>query len=139
MCLGIKDGKTNPGQSHNLISSVKNMVWKCLVWPGCLETETDFLPLRALMSEDLPTLGWPIIPMVMYLLDGYWSSVSKMVSGWSVSWLDGVSSLLSLSDSSWLRRLDLEDFKILVPPALPNIDASSAAWAFLFLLLMIIV
>ncbi|KAH3685174.1 hypothetical protein WICPIJ_003835 [Wickerhamomyces pijperi] len=33
------------------------MVWKCLVLPGVDETDTFLDPIRALMVEDLPTLG----------------------------------------------------------------------------------
>ncbi len=50
-------GKTRPGQSHRVTSSVRRRVWKCLVLPGMLATPTFFLPKTALMTLDLPTLG----------------------------------------------------------------------------------
>ena len=30
-CLPTTEGKTSPGQSHNLTLGVRKMVWKCLV------------------------------------------------------------------------------------------------------------
>ena len=36
------DGKTSPGQSHSLTFGVRNMVWKCLVWPGVRDVLTTW-------------------------------------------------------------------------------------------------
>ena len=36
----MSEGKTRPGQSHNLTVGVRNIVWKCLVWPGVFDTLT---------------------------------------------------------------------------------------------------
>jgi len=55
-------GKTRPGQSHKVILSVSFNVWKCFVLPGILATPTFFLPKRALITLDLPTLGYPTNP-----------------------------------------------------------------------------
>lgn len=55
-------GKTKPGQSHKVMLSVSFKVWKCLVLPGILATPTFFLPKRALITLDLPTLGYPTNP-----------------------------------------------------------------------------
>lgn len=73
-----KEGKTKPGQSHTIKSSLRYNVckiyvqsltishkfiqtdvftWKCFVLPGVAETGTFFLSKRALMVELLPTLG----------------------------------------------------------------------------------
>lgn len=40
--LGCFVGKTSPGQSHSRSCFVKKIVWKCLVWPGVLDTETTW-------------------------------------------------------------------------------------------------
>ena len=50
-------GSTRPGQSHRVRLSVMLSVWKCLVLPGVGATAVFFEPKRALMVEDLPTLG----------------------------------------------------------------------------------
>jgi hypothetical protein len=55
-------GKTRPGQSHNVTLLERIRVWKCLVLPGILVTATFFLPKRTLISEDLPTFGYPTKP-----------------------------------------------------------------------------
>ena len=39
-------------------------VWKCLVLPGVGATAVFLEPKRALMVEDLPTLGYPVRPTV---------------------------------------------------------------------------
>ena len=39
-------------------------VWKCLVLPGVGATAVFLEPNRALMVEDLPTLGYPVRPTV---------------------------------------------------------------------------
>lgn len=36
------DGNTSPGQSHSLTFGVRNMVWKCLVWPGVRDVLTTW-------------------------------------------------------------------------------------------------
>ena len=36
------DGKTRPGQSQSLTVGVRKIVWKCLVWPGVLDTLTTY-------------------------------------------------------------------------------------------------
>jgi len=56
-------GKTNPGQSQRVTTSVSLRVWKCLVFPGILATPTFFLPSTALITLDLPTLGYPVNPI----------------------------------------------------------------------------
>ena len=61
--LACTFGNTKPGQSHNVTSSVNFRVWKCLVLPGILATPTFFLPNKALMTLDLPTLGYPVSPI----------------------------------------------------------------------------
>ena len=58
-CLSTSEGKTSPGESHSLTEGVRNIVWKCLVWPGVLEELTTLRPQRPFMSDDLPTLGQP--------------------------------------------------------------------------------
>lgn len=58
--LGCSEGKTRPGQSQRRTLSVRKMVWKCLVWPGVRDTLTTLRPIRALSSDDLPTLGCPV-------------------------------------------------------------------------------
>ena len=50
-------GSTSPGQSHSVRLSVMFKVWKCLVLPGVGATAVFLEPNRALMVEDLPTLG----------------------------------------------------------------------------------
>jgi hypothetical protein len=42
------------------------MVWKCLVFPGVEETETFFAPIKALIVEDFPTLGYPTRPIWVF-------------------------------------------------------------------------
>lgn len=56
-------GKTRPGQSQSVTDSVNGNVWKCLVLPGRLATATFFLPNTALITLDLPTLGYPTNPI----------------------------------------------------------------------------
>ena len=50
-------GSTSPGQSHRVRRSVTLSVWKCLVLPGVGATAVFLDPKRALIVEDLPTLG----------------------------------------------------------------------------------
>ncbi len=57
-------GSTRPGQSHRVRSLVMLRVWKCLVLPGVGATAVFLEPKRALMVEDLPTLGYPVRPTV---------------------------------------------------------------------------
>lgn len=57
-------GKTRPGQSQRSTSGDRRIVWKCFVLPGVAETDTFFSPTKALMVEDLPTLGYPTRPTV---------------------------------------------------------------------------
>ncbi|KAA6416448.1 MAG: hypothetical protein FRX49_03779 [Trebouxia sp. A1-2] len=52
-------GSTKPGQSHRVRSLVMLRVWKCLVLPGVGATAVFLEPKRALIVEDLPTLGYP--------------------------------------------------------------------------------
>ena len=40
--LSTMDGKTRPGQSQSLTVGARNIVWKCLVWPGVLDTLTTY-------------------------------------------------------------------------------------------------
>ena len=40
--LSTMDGKTRPGQSQSLTVGVRKIVWKCLVWPGVLDTLTTY-------------------------------------------------------------------------------------------------
>jgi hypothetical protein len=53
-----------------VISSDKLSVWKCLVFPGVAETETFFDPSKALMVDDLPTLGYPTSPTINFVGEG---------------------------------------------------------------------
>ena len=70
------DGNTSPGQSHSLTFGVRNMVWKCLVWPGVRDVlttwwwdkknnnqkaaqETQQLPwVQETFIRSFPTTGW---------------------------------------------------------------------------------
>jgi len=36
----MREGKTRPGQSHNLTVGARKIVWKCFVWPGVFDTLT---------------------------------------------------------------------------------------------------
>lgn len=89
-CFPTTEGNTNPGQSHSLTFAVRNMVWKCLVWPGVRDVLTTcrrwknarpwrmhgasedkrnqenckiqtLCPTRPLRREDFPTFGCPKI------------------------------------------------------------------------------
>mmetsp|Transcript_7634 Transcript_7634/g.18446 ORF Transcript_7634/g.18446 Transcript_7634/m.18446 type:complete len:234 (-) Transcript_7634:761-1462(-) len=62
------DGMTNPGQSQSITELDTIIVWKCFVLPGVAVTPTFFAPQSALTVEDLPTLGYPTKPIMMYSL-----------------------------------------------------------------------
>ena len=69
--VATKEGNTRPGQSHSVTLSVSSSVWKCRVLPGVELTATrrpwwllEVTPSSTLMREDLPTLGYPTMPMV---------------------------------------------------------------------------
>jgi hypothetical protein len=49
-----------------------------LVFPGVAETETFLDPSKALMVDDLPTLGYPTNPTISFLGDGS-RSVAKSI------------------------------------------------------------
>mmetsp|Transcript_70135 Transcript_70135/g.198802 ORF Transcript_70135/g.198802 Transcript_70135/m.198802 type:complete len:228 (-) Transcript_70135:114-797(-) len=55
-------GKTMPGLSQRHVLSSSTSVCRVFVWPGVDFTLTTLLPTRLLISEDLPTLGWPTMP-----------------------------------------------------------------------------
>lgn len=59
------DGNTKPGQSQRQMSSLRLRVWKCLVLPGLFATPTSFLPHKTLITDDLPTLGYPTVPTII--------------------------------------------------------------------------
>mmetsp|Transcript_52831 Transcript_52831/g.169170 ORF Transcript_52831/g.169170 Transcript_52831/m.169170 type:complete len:265 (+) Transcript_52831:439-1233(+) len=59
-----KRGKTIPGLSQRQVRSSSTIVCRVLVWPGVAFTLTTLLPMRLLISEDLPTLGWPTRPSI---------------------------------------------------------------------------
>jgi hypothetical protein len=48
---------TTPGESMILSPRSRAMDWIDVVWPGVEDTEHTFDRLRALMRDDLPTLG----------------------------------------------------------------------------------
>ena len=70
------DGNTSPGQSQSLTFGVRNMVWKCLVWPGVRDVlttwwwdknnnnqkeaqDTQWLPwVQETFIHCFPTIGW---------------------------------------------------------------------------------
>lgn len=70
------DGNTSPGQSQSLTFGVRNMVWKCLVWPGVRDVlttwwwhknnnnkkgaqDTQQLPwVQETFIRSFPTTGW---------------------------------------------------------------------------------
>jgi hypothetical protein len=81
----ITVGNTKPGQSHNVILSVKLIVyytrlvhnicylkiailhtWKCFVFPGVAATATFFEPQITLIVELFPTFGYPTNPTVIF-------------------------------------------------------------------------
>lgn len=64
--MDAKLGKTRPGQSHRRTLSLRCMVWKCFVLPGVEETETFLDPIKALIVDDLPTLGYPTRPICVF-------------------------------------------------------------------------
>ena len=69
-----KFGKTRPGQSQRIISSLRWRVWKCFVFPGVEETDTFFAPIRAFIVEDFPTFGYPTRPI--WVFRGFSGSLS---------------------------------------------------------------
>ena len=50
----VKDGNTNPGQSHKVSLSDIINVWKCFVLPGVDVTPVRFWPTKALIVELFP-------------------------------------------------------------------------------------
>ncbi len=76
--------KDETGQSQRTVVGERWMVWKCLVLPGVDETDTFFSPSRALIVDDLPTLGYPTRPTTS--LDGAGLTVDgEVVEGWGAS------------------------------------------------------
>lgn len=45
-----------------------DFTWKCFVFPGVEPTETCLRPIKALMVELFPTLGYPTSPTVNFSL-----------------------------------------------------------------------
>jgi hypothetical protein len=64
--VDAKLGKTRPGQSQRRTLSLRWIVWKCFVLPGVEETETFLEPIRALIVDDFPTLGYPTRPICVF-------------------------------------------------------------------------
>mmetsp|Transcript_1270 Transcript_1270/g.2101 ORF Transcript_1270/g.2101 Transcript_1270/m.2101 type:complete len:216 (-) Transcript_1270:406-1053(-) len=59
---------TIPGQSMTVTLEFNCTSDECLVKPGVLPTATTVVRLRALMTLDLPTFGYPITPTMMRFL-----------------------------------------------------------------------
>mmetsp|Transcript_71263 Transcript_71263/g.180425 ORF Transcript_71263/g.180425 Transcript_71263/m.180425 type:complete len:226 (+) Transcript_71263:638-1315(+) len=63
--VAATDGKTRPGQSHNVTPRLCNSnVWMCFVFPGVRLMPTRFDPTSALITVLLPTFGYPTKPIV---------------------------------------------------------------------------
>lgn len=60
--------KKTPGESRIWIYLSSTTFYKIFVCPGLLETDTDFFLVREFITEDFPTLGYPMIPIVRDVL-----------------------------------------------------------------------
>lgn len=56
--------QTTPGQSKSFTFLSKTISCICFVKPGTLETPTDFERFKLLITELLPTFGYPTNPTV---------------------------------------------------------------------------
>ena len=100
----LVEGKTNPGQSHTFTKSSSSLpfftfisqVCKCRVLPGMFATLTTFYPHNTFITEDLPTLGQPTVPI--YIL--YYSfPFSFLLSSWKLHNSLNSYSLFNISQS----------------------------------------
>lgn len=98
-------GRTSPGQSQSVREGVTFSVWKCLVLPGVAATAVFLEPNRALMVEDLPTLGNPVSPTTSRALGlaSLWSEPEPSYVMVQISHVLGVASHLSwtMCESLW--------------------------------------
>ncbi|PIL33019.1 hypothetical protein GSI_04468 [Ganoderma sinense ZZ0214-1] len=73
--------KTTPGESMMRSPRSSWTVWSSLVCPGCAATAHTLERLSELMSELLPTLGYPTMPTVILCAVGLYALSKRRRAG----------------------------------------------------------